>query len=373
MTASANSWDEAIKQAPIGVFRSTAKGKIVFANQELARIFGYESAEELIEQVKDISKDLFRYPRQREELLEALMERGEIRDYVYEAKAKDKTVRFVAISARKVEDADRDIHLEGFMHDVTEKQTAENILAEIQGIAYRCKPASPWQMEWVSTGCRELTGYAKEAIEDQRPEYGDLIFDTHQKEVSKIIEAAIEKNTTFTLIYPIRTSNAEKKWVFERGRAVRDGNDHVTHLEGVIQNYNSHQNAKWYQRERQEMRLRDLNQNLYLRRAMWWAVFVVFSLANLTMLGIVLAKEIAGSLGEQTFVYCFGATVAEMAAIALLMARNLFASHEAMKPGPQKREEREIHGGAIDAGTANNRPKRTRRNSVTPRAAPAPK
>jgi PAS domain S-box-containing protein len=333
-----NGWDHAIEKAPVGVFRTTAQGRFLFANQELASIFGYDTPAELLEKIKDIGRDLLRDSNQRAEVLALLDEHGHVNNYVYEAKAKDKTVRFVSFSARKVQDSDGDFYYEGFMLDITEQKLAEdrlkNILGEIQGMAYRCKPAHPWEMIWVSDGCRELTGYHKEDIEKQKPIYGDLIWETHQHEVSHTVGEAIESNTTFTLVYPIRTSNKEKKWVFERGRAVRDENNKVLYLEGVVQNYN--EDRDWYQREHQEIEIKNLHQNLYLRREMWWAVIVVFTIANLTMVSIIIEMAVSGSLSEHSFVYCFGLTVGEMAAIMFTITKYIFPFKKGSEKEPQE-------------------------------------
>jgi PAS domain S-box-containing protein len=321
-------WDVTIEKAPIGVFRTSAKGGFLYANPALAKMFGYDSPAELVEEVKDIAKDLLRKPKQREEVLSLLNEFGQVRDFLYEAQAKDKSLRFVSFSARKVEEADGSYYFEGFMHDVTEKKLAEDrlnkLLTEIQGMAYRCEPQHPWRMNWVSDGCRELTGYRKDDLEKQTPVYGNIIWDTHAGEVANIVQSAIEKNTTFTLIYPIRTSQGEKKWVFERGRAVRDEMNNVIYLEGVIQNYND--DSDWYQRERHEAEIKNELQNQKLRRAMWWTVIAQFIVANLVILGVVIAKAAEKDISDAALAALFAGTVGELAAIVFVIVKYVFPS-----------------------------------------------
>jgi HTH-type transcriptional regulator, bacterioopsin transcriptional activator and related proteins len=320
-------WDEAIKKAPIGVFRTNHDGGFVYANTALAKIFGYDSAEELVDEVQDIAKDLLKDPAQRQEVLALLDEQGQVRDFVYQAQLKDRTIRFVSFSARKVSDEQNGkFYYEGFMHDVTEQKLAEarlnTILTEIQGMAYQCEPNHPWEMKWVSDGCRELTGYYKEDFENNFPAYGDIIWDsTHQDEVAKRIDEAIKKNTTYTLIYPIRTAQGEKKWLFERGRAVRDEKGKVIYLEGVIQNYNN-EDREGFERERHENEMRNERQNQNLRRVMGWAIVVQFIVANLVILGVVLWR--AETISDGSLAAFFAATVAELAAIIFLVFKYLF-------------------------------------------------
>ena len=82
-TIQSDGWDQAIEKAPIGVFRTNPQGRFLFANQELARIFGYDSPAELLDGVKDIAKDLLRKPKQREEVLARLDEDGQVTDFLY--------------------------------------------------------------------------------------------------------------------------------------------------------------------------------------------------------------------------------------------------------------------------------------------------
>lgn len=323
-----SSWDQAIENAPIGVFRSDRGGRILYANPALARMFGYKSPEELQDQVRDIARDLLRRPEQREEVLEELERFGIINDYIYDIVTKDGGQRFVSFSAKKVDRPGGDHYFEGFVHDVTEKRLAESrlndLLAEIQGFAYRCEPRHPWNMEWVSDGCRELTGYSKEALENRMPAYGDLIWPTHVKDVADSVQEAIDRNTTFTLIYPIRTSQGEKKWVFERGRAVRDNENKILYLEGVVQNYND--DRDWYQHERQEIEMTNERQNQTLRRFMWWTIVVQFIAANFIILGVVVAKCLnrQTNISDTLITALFAGTVGELAAILFIIVKYVF-------------------------------------------------
>lgn len=55
-----------------GIFQSTKEGRFIEANPSLARMLGYASPTELIDQVRDIGQDLFVYPQDRARLLSLL-------------------------------------------------------------------------------------------------------------------------------------------------------------------------------------------------------------------------------------------------------------------------------------------------------------
>lgn len=329
-----NEWQRMIEMAPIGAFRTTREGTFKYANEALATMFGYPSAEDLMSSVKSIASDLLRRPIQRAEVLQLFEAHGEVRNFVYEVRSRNKAVQFVSLSARKIDGATpADYYLEGFMHDITEQKKAESqlntILLELQGMAYHCNPKPPWQMTWVTEGCRELTGYSKDDLVKQRPAYGDLIWESHTDKVNEEVQKAVEHNTAFTLIYPIRTSQGDMKWVFERGRAVRNEEGKIDYLEGVIQNYNTDQDV--YLREHRANELGNERQNQRLRRIMWWTIITQFIVANVVILGSVCFK--GTEIHEATLASFFAATVGELAAIVFFMVKYVFP------PAPNRPDE----------------------------------
>ena len=128
------------------------------------------------------------------------------------------------------------------MSDVTEqfetKSRLEDLLRDVQGMAYRCESKPPWRMLSVSAGCGELTGYSQKDLISQKPEFETLILAEFRNEVAKAVEEARRTKTTYTLSYPIRTASNEKKWVFEKGKAVWGDNGKPLHLEGFITSAN---------------------------------------------------------------------------------------------------------------------------------------
>ena len=57
--------------APLGIFRTTPEGTLLEVNQAFARMFGYESPEEVISTVKEMTLQMWREPRNRQEVIDS--------------------------------------------------------------------------------------------------------------------------------------------------------------------------------------------------------------------------------------------------------------------------------------------------------------
>jgi PAS domain-containing protein len=74
------------------------------------------------------------------------------------------------------------------------------LLANLPGIAYRCRNDEKWTMEFVSAGCFELTGYEPEdLIANKRISYSDLIDKDDRQRVWTVVHTALLHKHTFRL------------------------------------------------------------------------------------------------------------------------------------------------------------------------------
>ncbi|MGB4728197.1 MAG: PAS domain-containing protein [Thermogutta sp.] len=120
-----------------------------------------------------------------------------------------------------------------FMEMETERLNA--ILQLLPGMVYRCRNDPQWTMEFVSDGCRELTGYTPEdLIGNRRIAYGEVIIPEDRDAVYREVEAAVANKRPYRLVYRIRTAQGQVKWVWEQGAGVFDEEGEVLYLTGYI-------------------------------------------------------------------------------------------------------------------------------------------
>jgi PAS domain S-box-containing protein len=109
------------------------------------------------------------------------------------------------------------------------------LFSNLPGMAYRCLNDGSWTMEFVSGGCRELTGYDPEALIGNRLKSFEAIIEPDdRKGVRDIISRAVERGEPFELTYRIRTREGGLKWVWERGRSVPGPDGPAPTLEGFV-------------------------------------------------------------------------------------------------------------------------------------------
>ena len=109
-----------------GIYRTTIQGQFLAANPALARMLGYDSAQEAASAISDLAHQVYLDPNDRLSFVRLLEERGATRGYECQLKRKDGTPLWVSISGRKVFDPDQpSAYYEGFVEDITERKRAE--------------------------------------------------------------------------------------------------------------------------------------------------------------------------------------------------------------------------------------------------------
>jgi PAS domain S-box-containing protein len=110
-----------------GIFQTTRDGHFISANRSLARMYGYESPEQLVNALTDIEHQLYVDPERREAFSRLMREQGEVTGFESEIYRKDGRKIWISEAARTVRDADGNfLYYEGATEDITARKLAEN-------------------------------------------------------------------------------------------------------------------------------------------------------------------------------------------------------------------------------------------------------
>src|SRR5215216_2709289 len=116
-----------------GIFQTTVEGRFVTANPALARMFGYDSPEKLLENVSNVAEQLYVDRERREEFGRLMQQDDFVSGFEVQIYRKDGSVMWASASARAIRDAGGEMTgYEGTVEDISERKRLEESLREIR-------------------------------------------------------------------------------------------------------------------------------------------------------------------------------------------------------------------------------------------------
>lgn len=111
------------------VYRTDLQGNVTMASPRGAMLAAWGSPNLLIGQ--NVAREIYADPKEREQFLAVLAEKGEVNDYPLTLIAGDGTVRYATASSHFYHNAEGTVlGVEGILHDVTERKLAEKAMRE---------------------------------------------------------------------------------------------------------------------------------------------------------------------------------------------------------------------------------------------------
>ena len=118
-----------------GIFQTSPDGHYLLANMGLARIYGYNSPEELMQSVQDISREVYVLTGRRDEFVRIMQERDTITGFESQIYRKDGSVIWISENCRAIRDARGQLlYYEGTVEDITQRKQAEDKLRESEAL-----------------------------------------------------------------------------------------------------------------------------------------------------------------------------------------------------------------------------------------------
>jgi PAS domain S-box-containing protein/putative nucleotidyltransferase with HDIG domain len=122
------------ENAQEAIYRSTPEGKIILANPAMARMFGYDSPEELVAGIHDIARQHYAHPEERERIKEQIERHGSAANIETQHCRRDGSLFWVSMTMQAIRDEKgRLLYYEGIDEDITDRKESLERLRKALG------------------------------------------------------------------------------------------------------------------------------------------------------------------------------------------------------------------------------------------------
>ncbi|HEY3275089.1 MAG TPA: PAS domain S-box protein [Syntrophorhabdaceae bacterium] len=116
-----------------GIFQTTPRGRFLSVNPALARIYGYDSPQELMKCVTNIGRQMYVHPIDRTRLKDLYKKQGFVEKFETQLYRKDGSTVWISMSSRTVRDPQgRVLHYEGTVENITTRKEKEAVEAQLR-------------------------------------------------------------------------------------------------------------------------------------------------------------------------------------------------------------------------------------------------
>ncbi|HEY9151253.1 MAG TPA: PAS domain S-box protein [Anaerolineales bacterium] len=241
-TAEAN-YHSIFENATEGIYQSSPQGRFLKVNPVMARIFGYDSPEDMLNSITSIEKQYYVDPTDRHKFQRLMIEQGEMHNFISWNYRKNGERIWIQESAHAVKDAQGNIlYYEGFAIDITSRKQAEERLAQNHTLLRTLIDNIPDRIYVKDTQGRKIIsniadwqGSGGKTMEDV---LGKSDFDTYPPELAATYWADDQSVLNLGMQITAREepgldSQGSPIWVMTTKVPLRDGNGKITGMVGI--------------------------------------------------------------------------------------------------------------------------------------------
>ncbi len=237
-----NIFDNAID----GIFQSTIDGRFVSVNPAMARMYGYDSPEEMVQSVTDIASQIYVEPELRNALRRRLAKGEKITGFESHEYRRDRSTLWTSMNAQAIHDIDGNIlYYEGTVENITSRKEMEikqkeaetlyrTLVEQTSIVAYRDAPDVSAPALYISPQIETLLGYtASEWLSDP------FFWKTrvHPQDLPMVladVEHYLSKKDKSSIEYRMQTKAGDWRWVRDETVIVKDEADNAQFVHGVF-------------------------------------------------------------------------------------------------------------------------------------------
>lgn len=152
------------EHAQEGMFRSSPEGIFLMANPALARIYGFDSPDELLETMRDIGGQLYVDGERRAELVRRIERDGIVTGFESKVYTNDGRIIWITESAHGVRDeTGRLFYFEGSVQDITERKQVDQMKSDFVSFATHQLRTPLSGIKWMLELASEAPGVPEDA------------------------------------------------------------------------------------------------------------------------------------------------------------------------------------------------------------------
>ncbi|MHC1702856.1 MAG: PAS domain S-box protein [Tenuifilaceae bacterium] len=230
---------------PQTIFEADNNGNVTYVNRNGIDLFGY-SEDDIKEGINVLSficeKDRLRAAAN----FKITLSGNPVQGNHYNAQRKDQTIFPIQIFSTPIIENNVTVGLRGIVIDISDRIRAEeeikqsrdqfqSLVSNIPGVTYRCLFDKEWTMIFISSEIEKFCGYpANDFVDSKVRSFGSIIHIDDNKSTSQIIEDSIKLSLPWEIEYRIMHIDGSIRWVYEKGRAIRDADGRIEYLDGFI-------------------------------------------------------------------------------------------------------------------------------------------
>ena len=119
------------------------------------------------------------------------------------------------------------------------------LMGNLPGMVYRCTNDSQWTMEFVSEGCKSITGYERDQLAGNREiAFGDLVHPEDRDALWSACQASLDAHKPCSNEYRVIARDGSVRWVWDRSAGVYAQDGTLLSVEGFVQDITERRGAR---------------------------------------------------------------------------------------------------------------------------------
>jgi PAS domain S-box-containing protein len=242
------------ENSTLAIFRSTIDGKAITVNPMFARLFGYESPEEILATVENVATDVFADPRRRSEIIRLQAENPRLNTFENLYRRKDGSTFLGRLNLRAIKELKGHVIIyEGFIEDITERKQAEEALRNSEkGLAAAQRIAHIGSWLWDVTANTALWseetyrifGIPYKHMEEHKRDFLDMVHPKDQDRVDQALRDALSGRKEYDIEYRIITPDRTDKIIHALAEVSRNDQGEPVLMQGTVHDITERKRAE---------------------------------------------------------------------------------------------------------------------------------